>query len=61
MKHRKNKIQKIYNIFQHYLPLDKEDEAQIWEQMKNKRYLPDISDDVPDERVEDADLVTVQR
>jgi|OM-RGC.v1.039769580 hypothetical protein len=29
------------------------------EQMKNKRYLPDVSDDVPDdERVEDADLVT---
>jgi len=53
------KSKKIYNIFQHYLPLDKKNEAQIWEQMKNKRYLPDVSDDVPDdERVEDADLVT---
>ena len=56
---KKIKTKKIYNIFQHYLPLDKEDEAHIWEQMKNKRYQPGVSDDVPDdERVEDADLVT---
>ena len=56
---KKIKSKKIYNIFKHYLPLDKEDEAQIWELMKNKKYISDVSDDVPDdERVEDADLVT---